>query len=264
MNSSIRRLAIAISLASTMLGASVAHAQSTLSNIVKSGHLRVAIPTDFAPYGSVDANFQPQGLDIDMANYVAAKLGVKAELVPVTSANRISYLQTKKVDIVISTLGKSPEREKVIDFSAAYSPFFIAVFGPQSVPASKPADLAGKSIAVTRGSMDDLSLTAVAPAATDIHRFEDNSTTISAYASGQTQLVATSVQVADAMIKKNPDKHTTMRFVLKVSPNYIGLNKGEPDLLAKLNQIIATAKQNGDLDKLSQKWLGRPTGDLPN
>jgi len=55
------------------------------------------------------------------------------ELVPVTSANRIAYLQTRKADLVISTLGKNPEREKVIDFSAAYSPFFQAVFGPKSV-----------------------------------------------------------------------------------------------------------------------------------
>ena len=49
-------------------------------------------------------------------------MGVKVELVPVTSANRIAYLQTKKADLVISTLGKNPEREKVIDFTAAIRP----------------------------------------------------------------------------------------------------------------------------------------------
>ncbi len=61
---------------------------------------------------------------MDVANYIAGKLGVKAELVVVVSANRIPYLQTKKADLVISTLGKNAEREKVIDFTAAYSPFF--------------------------------------------------------------------------------------------------------------------------------------------
>ena len=76
---------------------------------------------------------KPQGLDIDMAQLIAAKLGVKVELVPVTSANRIPYLQTKKADLVISTLGKNPEREKVIDFTAAYSPFFQAVFAAKSI-----------------------------------------------------------------------------------------------------------------------------------
>ena len=48
-----------------------------------------------------------------------------------TSANRIPYLQTHKADLVISTLGKNAEREKVIDFSRAYSPFFQAVFGAE-------------------------------------------------------------------------------------------------------------------------------------
>jgi polar amino acid transport system substrate-binding protein len=59
-------------------------------------------------------------------------MGVKVELVPVTSANRIPYLQTRKTDLVISTLGKNAEREKVIDFTSAYSPFFQAIFDARS------------------------------------------------------------------------------------------------------------------------------------
>jgi ABC-type amino acid transport substrate-binding protein len=94
--------------------------------------IKIAVPTDFPPYGFVGTDLKPQGLDVDMANYIAAKLGVKVELVPVTSANRIPYLQTRKADLVISTLGKNPEREKVIDFTVAYSPFFIAVFAPKT------------------------------------------------------------------------------------------------------------------------------------
>jgi ABC-type amino acid transport substrate-binding protein len=81
-----------------------------------------------------------------MANYIAAKLGVKVELVPVTSANRIPYLQTKKADLVISTLGKNPEREKVIDFTAAYSPFFQAVFAAKSLTIKSLGRPGGKSV----------------------------------------------------------------------------------------------------------------------
>ncbi len=56
---------------------------------------------------------------------------------------------------MISTLGKNPEREKVIDFTIAYSPFFQAIFGPKSLAVKTPADLAGKTIGVTRGAMED-------------------------------------------------------------------------------------------------------------
>jgi polar amino acid transport system substrate-binding protein len=94
-----------------------------LADIMKAGTIRVAVPQDFPPFGSVGPDMQPQGYDIDMAGLVAAKLGVKLELVPVTSENRIPFLQTHKVDIVISSLGKNPAREKVIAHrsSPAYS-----------------------------------------------------------------------------------------------------------------------------------------------
>jgi len=132
MTSHLRRLALNLPLLTLLWGAS-AQAQNTLETITKSKKIRIAIPTDYAPYGFVGTNMQPQGLDIDMANYVAGKLGAKLELVPVNSTNRIPYLQSQKVDIVISTLGKTPEREQVIDFTHSYSPFFQAVFAPKSV-----------------------------------------------------------------------------------------------------------------------------------
>ena len=102
-----------------------------LDDIKQNGVLKVAVPQDFPPFGSVGADMQPHGYDIDMAGYLAQKLNVKLELVPVSSANRIPYLQTRKVDLVISSLGKNPEREKVIDFSTPYAPFFLGVFGAE-------------------------------------------------------------------------------------------------------------------------------------
>ena len=247
-----------------LLAAAGAQAQTALDDILKSRDIKIAIPTDFPPYGFVGTDLKPQGLDIDMANYIGAKLGVPVELVPVTSANRIPYLQTRKADLVISTLGKNPEREKVIDFTAAYSPFFIAVFGPKTLAVKSPADLAGKSISVTRGSVDDMELTKVAPASTELRRFEDNNSTVAAFVAGQTQLVATSAQVASAMMSKNPQLGAEYKFVLKDSPNFVGVAKGEDKLRARVNEILAEAGKSGELDKLSVKWLGRPTGDLPN
>jgi polar amino acid transport system substrate-binding protein len=247
----------------SLLAAGAAGAQTALDDVLKAKEIKIAIPTDFPPYGFVGTDLKPQGLDIDVAQYIAAKLGVKAELVPVTTANRIPYLQTRKADLVISTLGKNPEREKVIDFTSAYSPFYIAVFGPRTVAVKAPADIAGKSISVTRGSVDDMELTKVAPPTTELRRFEDNNATVSAYVAGQVQLLATSAQVAGAMMARNPQLGTEYKFVLKDSPNFIGVAKGEDKLRGKVNEILAEAKRSGDLDKMAVKWLGRPAGDLP-
>ena len=262
---STKRLFLCASLATLMLSATGAvQAQSALEQIQKSRVVKIAIPTDFPPYGFVGIDLQPQGLDVDMAQYIGSKLGAKVELVVVTSANRIPYLQTKKADLVISTLGKNPEREKVIDFTAAYSPFFQAVYAPKSMNIKSMDDLKGKSIAVTRGAIEDQELTKVAPAGTDIKRFEDNNATISAFVSGQTQLVATGASVAGNMIQRNPQLGAEYKLLLKDSPNFIGVAKGEDALRQRVNAIIADAKKAGDLDKLAQKWLGRSAGQLPD
>jgi len=240
-----------------------AQAQTALDTIAKSKTIRIAIPTDYPPYGFVGPDMKPQGLDVDMAELIAAKLGVKAELLPVTSANRIPYLQTRKADLVISTLGKNPEREKVINFSAAYAPFYQAVFAAKSLSVKSWADLAGKSVAVTRGAMEDQELGKVAPPTLEFKRFEDNNATIAAFAAGQTQLVATSAAVAGNLMYRNPGLNLEYKLLLKDSPCFVGVAKGEDALLAKVNALIAEAKAAGELEALSKKWLGRGTGELP-
>ncbi len=258
-----RRLLIAALGGALALATGAARAQAALDDILAKKQITIAIPTDFPPYGFVGTDLKPQGLDIDMANLIAAKLGVKAELVPVTSANRIPYLQTKKADLVISTLGKNAEREKVIDFTAAYSPFFQAVFAAKGVAIGGPADLAGKSVGVTRGAIEDMELSKIAPASADIKRFEDNNATVSAFVSGQVQVIATGASVAGNLMARNPQLGTEFKFVLKDSPNFIGVAKGEDKLRLKVNEIIAAAKASGEIDAMAKKWLGRPAGNLP-
>jgi polar amino acid transport system substrate-binding protein len=242
----------------------LAQAQSALDDVLSRKAIHIAVPTDFPPYGFVGTDLQPQGLDVDMARHIAAKLGVKLELVPVTSANRIPYLQTRKADLVISTLGKNAEREKVIDFTAAYSPFFQAAFAAKGLAIKGAADLAGKTVGVTRGAIEDMELTKIAPPTADIKRFEDNNATVSAFVSGQVQVIATGASVAGNMMARNAQLDAEYKFVLKDSPNFIGVGKGEDKLRLKVNEIIAAAKASGDIDKMAQRWLGRPAGELPN
>lgn len=247
-------LALAISAVAT-----TAHAGTdALSSIKNSGTLRVAVPQDFPPFGTVGADMKPIGYDIDMADLIASRLGVKLALVPVTSTNRIPYLTTGKVDMVISSLGKNPERAAVIDFSEAYAPFFNGVFGPADAKVSSAADLDGKTVAVTRGSVEDLELTTIAPKSTVIRRFEDNSSTIIAYQSGQVDLVATGNVVAASINERNPAKKLETKFMIRNSPCYIGIAKQQDALLAEVNAIITAAKKDGALNAISEKWLHAP------
>ena len=113
---------LGLALAAMLLTAALPYAPSAqaadnaLESIKKTGVQAVAVPQDFPPFGSVGSDMQPVGYDIDTARLIAKSLGVKVKLVPVTSTNRIPYLTTGKVDLVISSLGKNAEREKAIDF----------------------------------------------------------------------------------------------------------------------------------------------------
>jgi polar amino acid transport system substrate-binding protein len=253
-------LATAIGLITSL--AAVPAVADALDDIVARKTIRVAVPTDYPPFGSVGADMQPRGMDIDIANLIGEKLGVKVELVPVTAPNRVAFLQSGKTDLTISSLGKTEERAKVIDFSIAYSPFFDAVFGKKEPPVKEYADLSGKIISVTRGSMQDKELADLAPKAV-VQRFEDNNSTIAAFLSGQVGMFASGTPVAAAIKRRNPNLDLELKIVLANSPCYVGVVKGETRLLEKVNGIIREAKASGKIDELSVKWLGAPAGDLP-
>ncbi|MGW7773863.1 transporter substrate-binding domain-containing protein [Pseudomonas machongensis] len=248
-------------LATLFCGASLALplAQAdALADISARGVLKVAVPQDFPPFGSVGPDMKPRGLDIDTAQLLADKLGVKLALTPVNSTNRIPFLTTGKVDLVISSLGKNPEREAVIDFSQPYAPFYLAVFGPAETKIDDIGAVAGKTISVTRGSIEDMALTAVAPKDAVIKRFEDNNSTIAAYLSGQVQLIASGSVVMSAIAEKNPAKVPVVKVKLKDSPVYVGVAKNEAALLEKVNSSLAAAKADGSLNRNAEKWLKQP------
>ena len=248
-----RRLFAASAVAVTALTvASGAYAQEdkSLQNILDKKSIALGIPTDYPPYGYMGPDFKPTGMDVAVAQLIADKLGVKAELVPVSTPNRIPYLQSKKIDLIVSSLGKNEERAKVIDFTVAYAPFFQAVFG--------------QTLSVTRGTIQDDALQELAPKTLKIQRFEDDNSTMAAFMSQQTQFVAVGAAVAAAALQKNPKVQAEYKLLIKDSPNYIGVRKGETELLNKVNDILRTAKTDGTIEAYSQKWLGRGAGNLPD
>ncbi len=83
----MKKLLIALAGAACLLTHLSAAKADQLQDIEKRGVIRIAVPQDFPPFGSVGTDLQPQGYDIDMARYLAKEMKLKLQLVPVTSAN---------------------------------------------------------------------------------------------------------------------------------------------------------------------------------
>ncbi|MGF6781872.1 transporter substrate-binding domain-containing protein [Paraburkholderia sp. GAS334] len=236
--------------------APAAHADA-LDSIAKSGVVRVGVFEDYPPFGSIGSDMKPVGYDIDMASLIGKALNAKVELVQVTGDNRMAYLADHKADMLLS-VGQTPERAKVIDFSQPYAPYYLAVFGPKNVSVKGPADLAGKTISVARGTLEDLSISKVAPASATIKRFDDPNGAIAAFLSGQAQLMVVGNDVGATIIARHPAIEPEQKFELFSSPDHVGLNKSETRLMQKVDETIAQAKKDGTLNAISQKWLKTP------
>ncbi|WP_028231912.1 transporter substrate-binding domain-containing protein [Paraburkholderia mimosarum] len=236
--------------------APLAHADA-LDTIAKSGVVRVGVFEDYPPFGSIGPDMKPQGYDIDVANLIGKALNAKVELVQVTGDNRMAYLADHKADILLS-VGQTPERAKVIDFSQPYAPYYLAVFGPKSLPVKNAGDLAGKTVAVARGTLEDLSVSKVAPSSAVIKRFDDPNGAISAFLSGQAQLLVVGNDVGATIMARHPANDPEQKFSLFSSPDHVGLNKNEPRLKQKVDDAIAAAKKDGSMNAISLKWLRAP------
>lgn len=228
-----------------------------LDGIQRRGVVRIAVPLDYPPFGTIASDPTPLGYDIDTARYLAQRLGVNVELVPVTSANRVAYLVSGRVDMVISSLGKTPERARAIDFSIPYAPFFYGVFSSHDEPMwSSAQQLAGKTVGATRGSLEEVQLSAAAPKDAIIKRYEDNVTTLSAFTSGQVDYIATGTPIAASLTQRGGARLPHTVLLLKNSPCSVGFRKDAPALQKRINALIDAGLKDGTFEAMSRHWFG--------
>ncbi|SEK67299.1 amino acid ABC transporter substrate-binding protein, PAAT family [Variovorax sp. YR750] len=249
-------LALALPLA---FASASAHADQ-LDTITAAKKIRVAIDLAVPPYGLKDEKLNATGSDVETARLLAKSLGLELEIVPTTGANRIPFLQTDKADIVISSMSVTPEREKVVDFSVPYAAILAVVGAPKSMNIAGPADLAGKKVIATRGTTNDQEVTKILPAGTQIVRFDDDATSITAVVSGQADIFATAPPLLKTINEKNPAKQMEPKFTMKVNMLAIGMRKNEPRLKAKLDEFVKAQLKSGELNNIYKKFHG---ADLP-
>ncbi|MGZ5180857.1 MAG: transporter substrate-binding domain-containing protein [Ramlibacter sp.] len=254
-----RRAFAALGLAAGLaLAATTAIAQAP-EDLKKKGEINVGLLVDFPPYGTTNAQNQPDGYDADVARLLGKDWGVKVNLVPVTGPNRIPFLLTNKVDLLVASLAITPERAKQVQFSKPYSAATIVLYGPKKAAIKGPADLKPLKIGVARASTQDVALTQIAPQGTEIRRFDDDASAMQALIAGQVDAIGCSTTVAAQINKRQPDTFEP-KFVLKQQEMAVAMRPGQDALLKAVNDFVAKNTANGELNKLYRKWLET---DLP-
>lgn len=255
-----RRHVLTLGVAAALAGHAGFAAAQTVADIRKKGRITVGMLVDFPPYGTINAQNQPDGYDADVAKLLARDLGVQLDLVPVTGPNRIPFLLTNKVDVLVASLAITPERAKQVDFSAPYATASVILYGAKKLQIKSAADLQDKRVGVARASVQDVALTAMVPQGTEIHRFDDDASGMQALLSGQVDAIGCSTTVAAQIAKRVPPDTYEKKFSIREQVMAIAMRPHQPELKKTLDDFIARNKANGALNKLYQKWLGT---DLP-
>ena len=188
-----KKAALAAVALSMCFGSAWAGAAEIPPAIKSRGKVLIAIDVSHPPYGMLDAQAKETGSDVETARLLAEDMGIPAEIVPVSGANRVPFLLSRKVDMVIASFSITADRKKVIAYSEPYGVIPVVISAPKSAAIKTAADLAGKSIAVARGTTADIELTRIVKeggGAASIVRYEDEATTNTAVATGQQNLLA--------------------------------------------------------------------------
>ena len=112
--------------------ASADSAFRTLDEIQSSGTIRIGVFSDKNPFGYVDEYGEYQGYDVFFARRIGEDLGVTVEFVSTEAANRVEYLETGKVDIILANFTVTPERAEKVDFALPYMNVALGVVSPDS------------------------------------------------------------------------------------------------------------------------------------
>lgn len=234
-----------------------AHAND-LDTIRANNAIRVAIDLGAPPFGTKDNTLKPIGSDVETAELLARDLGVKLEIVPTTGANRVPFLLTNKADLVIASFSITPERQKVVAFSVPYAAIQAVVGAPKDMALTSLDQLVGKTVISTRGTTNDMAITKQAVPGTNILRFDDDATSITAVVSGQGDIFATAPPLLGAINKKSPGKNMESKIVLSTAMLGIGLDKKSTQLKAWVDDWVRANLKNGKLNDAYEKHHGSP------
>lgn len=241
-------------------GSAGASGPNQLQEVLKRGTLRVAVLPDFPPSSVKKPDGKIVGFEPDIAKKLADALGVKLELVPIDGTARLSVMKSNRADVNISSWTATNARAKKTAFTIPYVAHGAGILYKKSSPIASVKDVAGKRVAVARGSTNDTIVTQDFPKAEPV-RFGNIADALQALKSGKVDAAMESYTVVHQDAAQ--DSSLAALNVPPIHPAIVsmGVLPGQQIWLNYLNNFIRNLITSGTDNELFNKWFHR---DLPS
>lgn len=220
--------------------------------------LKIAVDTTYPPMEFEGDDGKPTGLDVELAIEISKRLGLKAQFIIMPWDGILAGLQSKRYDIIMSSMNITPEREQQVNFVEYIKMGQVFVTKKNSPKITSEKELTGKVIAV---QADTTSYTAVEKfkkngvAIKEIKAFKGATETFSALKANQAQVIVIDEAVGYYYSSLDPKTFVVTGEALKPEPIGIATNKGETVLSKTLAETIAKMKADGSFNAIYKKWL---------
>jgi glutamate transport system substrate-binding protein len=233
---------------------------STMAKIVEKGEIVIGVKYDVPPFGFVEpGSDEPQGFDVDLGTAIAEELGVTPVFREAISDNRIPFLQNGEVDLILSTMTITTDRDAEIDFSRPYYIAHQRILTPTDSDIQGIEDLGGKKVCTVLGSTGEATLKKDAK---DAKR-----TTVDSYSECLELLQngAVDAEISDDVILagqviQDDSLHLVGDF-LTDEPYGVGIPDGQTDMQGFVDGVIEGTFEDGTWDELYEEWVGQYTGE---
>lgn len=228
---------------------------NSLQKVLDSGEFILGLDATFKPMGYTDENDEIVGFDIDCAEEVCSRLGVKLVKQPIDWDTKEQDLDSGKIDCIWNGMSINASRQEVMNLSEPYMKNeMVFVVTADSTIASQ-ADLDGKTVAVQSGS-----------SAQDILQSSGLNITENALATNVECLQQLELNLVDAVfmdsvvanyeIKESGKNYVLLSDGLEEEEYAIGFRKNDQALRDKVQQTLSEMKADGKLGEISEKWFG--------
>jgi len=259
-NFNLARLAAVALAAAWCAGFAPAALADRLDEVKARGKLLVGVSDTTPPFAFKAPDGSLTGYDLDLVRAVAKRLGVGLEMTPLSSAERIPLLQQGKLDFVATSMTRTPERLRDIDFSHIYfiTPHAVIVKKSSGITSVKQLD--GRKASSASTSTAGGNLKEAVPGVNLVY-VRDYSIAFAALKDGGVDAFTTDETVLAAIVRADgsPNDYLFLPDFTKSRNVGFALKKDEPRFKAALNQALLDLEASGEAAKIWDTWFGPAT-----